>query len=376
VPTSTRRCLAMLVATMMWLPLAHAVELTSLYTVEVPLKEGEANARSNAFKSALTAVLVRVTESTSEAVSEEMAIMFPNPGQFVMQFETVQAGTLTVTMDGDAIERVLRQYGKTVWGTERPLTVVWLAVDWGRGDREIVGAEDPDRRPGMAGDVDRNKVLRDSIQKVARTRGIPIVFPLLDTEDLQKISFSDVWGGFDNQLLQASVRYGATSILIGRIRPGTTSLQSHQWAWHLDDQQMSWRGEATDAINLMADSLAVRDGVAGNLRAESIRLTISGINSVNAYGQVQFYLEQLRSIDQLKIKTVAADRIIYEVDLRGDVDRLQRALLSSGIFIQVESIVPLDTSPFGSDRNPFGRGLRSRDAARSLEFFYRPDTSN
>jgi len=369
-----RRCLAVLVASMTWLPLAHAVEMTSLYTVEVPLEEGEPNAQSNAFQSALTAALVRVTGSTAEAASEEMALMFPNPSRFVMQFQPGQEDTLTVTFDGDAIERVLRQYGKTVWGTERPLTVVWLAVDWGRGDREIVGADDPDRLPGFAGEVDRNKRLREGIQEVARVRGMPVVFPLLDTEDLQNISFSDVWGGFDDQLVQASARYGATSILIGRIRP--ESLQAYQWTWHLDDQQMRWRGEPADALNLMADSLAVRYGVAGDSRAESIRLTISGINSVVSYGEVQFYLEQLRSIDNMMIKTVAADRIVYEVELRGDVERLERALLSSGMFIQVESIVPLDTRPFGSNRNPFDRGFRPRDEPRSLEFFYRPDTSN
>ena len=58
--------------------------------------------------------------------------------------------TLWVSFDGEAIERTLREAGQTVWGIDRPLTLVWLAVDWGRGEREVIAADDPERSRDQA----------------------------------------------------------------------------------------------------------------------------------------------------------------------------------------------------------------------------------
>ena len=38
--------------------------------------------------------------------------------------------------------------------------------------------------------------------------------PLLDSIDLSSITFSDIWGGFDEQVITASDRYKVDSILI------------------------------------------------------------------------------------------------------------------------------------------------------------------
>jgi len=181
-------------------PVAQGVEMSSLFTVEVPIDRSDANAQTAAYRAALTEVLVRVTGTTAVIESEEMASLFPNPAQFVSRYQAGPDDTLIISLERDAIERVLRQAGAPVWGTERPLTLVWLAVDWGMGEREIVGADDPVRLPGDARSIDRNKLLRERVQEVAGRRGIPVVFPLLDLEDLTNVSFSDIWGGFDERL--------------------------------------------------------------------------------------------------------------------------------------------------------------------------------
>jgi hypothetical protein len=51
---------------------------------------------------------------------------------------------------------------------------------------------------GAARSIDRNRLLRERIQATASRRGVPVAFPLLDTEDLQNVSFTDIWGGFDD----------------------------------------------------------------------------------------------------------------------------------------------------------------------------------
>jgi hypothetical protein len=351
---------------------APAVEMTSLYTVQVPLESNDPDSLNFAFQAALTEVLVRVTGTTAVVDSEEIAQLFPDPDTYVQRFTRGPDNTLVVSLDGATIENVLRQTGANVWGTDRPLTLIWLAVDWGQGEREIVAADNPERMSGDARSIDRNRLLRERVAEVASHRGIPVLFPLLDTEDLENISFSDIWGGFDDLLLQASARYEAESVLLGRIRPD--SLQPNRWTWYHAGESAGWDGEPEDMIHLLADSLAAQYAVSGRAPVDTVRLIISGINSINAFGRVQHFMENLRGIDALMIDTVAGDRIIYEVEIQGGTERLQRTLELSNM---LEAVDPynegVEVVPFDDDENPYRRYDRNVPQRNTLEFFYRSD---
>ena len=341
---------------------AAAVEMNSLYTVQVPLDPNDPESRNLAYQTALTEVLVRVSGTTAAAESEEMAELFPNPARYVLQYRPGPDNTLMVSLDGPAIENVLRQSGATIWGSDRPLTLIWLAVDWGQGEREIVAADDPERMSGDARSIDRNRLLHKRVSEIASRRGIQVLFPLLDTEDLENISFSDIWGGFDDLLLQAAARYEADSVLVGRIR--TESLRPNRWTWYHADRSARWNGEPEDIINLLADSLAALYAVSSREPIDTIRLTISGIESVTAFGTVQRFMENLRGVNEIMIDTVAGDRIVYKVQIQGGPERLQRALELSNM---LELVDPFDD---GVEVVPFDTAVRQWNV---LEFLYRSD---
>ena len=351
-------------AAMLWLPLpSGAVEMESLYTVEVPLDPDDRNARANAYRSALTEVLVRITGTTAAGESPELVGLFPNPTQYVRQVRAAPDNMLVVSLDGAAIEGVLRQSGATVWGSDRPLTLVWLAVDWGLGDREIVGADDPERFASDARSIDRNRLLRERVQAVATLRGLPLAFPLLDAEDLQKIGFIDIWGGFDDPLLEASARYEADSVLVGRIRP--EQMEPPQWTWYMDGQRFVWPGEPEMAIEQVADALAARDAVRGDEASELLKLTITGVNSVASYGRVQRYLESNSLIESLAIVSASADRVIYEASVRGGADRLRPTLSMSRVLAPAEQGIDAGVGSLPAYGSPTG--------GAPLNFVYVPE---
>jgi len=339
-----------LVASPVW-----AVEVASLYTAQVPLDQEEADPRARAYEMALAEVLLRVSGSELSGNAEMLELLFPDPASYVVQFRPGDDDTLWVSFDGEAIEKVLRRSGQTVWGSDRPLTLVWLAVDWGQGAREIIGADDSQRRRDAARSIDRNRLLRQRVLDIAERRGLPVVFPLLDTVDLQNISFSDIWGGFDEALIAASQRYQAVSILVGRIR--ATSSQRNRWSYYFGAEERSWSGEPELVLGLVADLLANEFAISGDAALESIRLTIAGIDSVEAYGAVQNLLSGIGLIENFAIAEVDGDRIRYRVDAIGGVDRLARALRFNGL---------IEQNGFDGDR--FG-GVTPE---RSLEFFYGP----
>lgn len=348
-------------------PLAWSVEMESLYTVEVPLDADSRDPEADANRVALNEVLIRMTGSTSIAAAEEMLNLFPNPRDFISQYQFGRDNTLIVSFEGEALERVLRQTSAPIWGSDRPLTIIWLAVDWGMGEREIIAADAQTHAPTANRSIDRNKILRERIEAVVTRRGIPSVFPLLDAQDRQRIGFSDIWGGFDEQLVVAAERYGAASVLVGRFRP--ESAQANRWTWYYDGQRLDWTGEPEDALNRLADAMAANDAIPGNQRSDDMQLKISGINSVSAYGEVQRYLETLRILDHLMINTVSVDSIIYDIEARGGIDRLRSALSASGF------LLPTDRFDAGSEElrsYPFGTRKQLSDIrdAAMLTYFY------
>lgn len=345
--------------------LATAVEMESLYTVQVPLDPDEPDAESLAYQAALTEVLIRITGTTAVVESEQIAELFPDPRRFLQRFQPGPDNSLVVTLDGEAIANVLRRAGASVWESDRPLTLIWIAVDWGRGQREIIAADNPERSPEEARSIDRNRKLRERVTEVARRRGIPVVFPLLDIEDLENISFTDIWGGFDDALLQASARYQAETVLVGRIRP--ESRATNRWSWYLGDERMHWNGSPEEVINLLADALAARFKVDSASPRETIRLTISGIESVSAFGKVQRYMENLRGVEDIMIDTVAGDRIVYNVRIQGGIERLQRALEMN---VMLEPVDPFATD---IERNSFEIGNGLRRPAATIEYLYRSE---
>lgn len=354
IPGQSIICLTLLLFVVAPASQAVAIEMTSLYTAQVPLDPEESDPRTAAYRSALQEVLLRVSGSAISSDPELFDLLFPSPTSYVVQFRPGEDDTMFVSFDGEAVEEVLRRNGQPVWGSDRPLTLVWLAVDWGQGEREIIGADDPERTDDEARTIDRNRLLRERVLEIAERRGLPIAFPLLDTEDLAKVTFPDIWGGFDELVIDASQRYEADSVLIGRIRPDSS--QRNRWAWHFGTDVRSWNGEPELVVSLIADELAAEFAIGGDSVLASVVLNVGGITSVDAYGTVQRILANMNVIETLVITEVEGDRIQYRVDAHGGAERLARSLRLAGLVEQ--------------DR--IDSGFPSETFSESLDFYYSP----
>jgi len=332
-----------------------AVEVASLYSAQVTLDQEEADPRAHAYEMALADVLLRVSGSELSMDAEMLELLFPNPASYVVQFRPGADDTLWVSFDGDAIQNTLRQAGQTVWGSDRPLTLIWLAVDWGQGEREIIAADDPVRSRDESRSIDRNRLLRQRVLDIAERRGLPVAFPLLDTIDLQNLSFSDIWGGFDDALIAASERYEADTILVGRVRPASS--QRNRWSFYFGGEERTWNGEPELVISQVADLLAAEFAISGTAVLETVDVTIAGIESMDAFGAVQNLLAEMTVIEQFSITEVNGDRIRFRVAAIGGADRLRRALRFSGL---------IEQNGFEGDR------VGSDPYEQTLEFFYSP----
>lgn len=334
---------------------AGAVEVTSLYTAEVPYDRTQPDGRAKAYDVALAQVLLRV--SGPEVVNDVVLFdtLFPDPGAYVVQFRPGADDMLFVTFDGRAIEEVLRRAGQRVWGGDRPLTIVWLAVDWGRGSREIIAAVDEDIDTDAERSISRAHRLRERMLEIAERRGLPVAFPLLDSEDLAAVSESDIWGGFDGRVIAASQRYDANSVLIGRLR--ASDLSQGRWSYQFGSEQRSFSGSPESVLGQIADLLAAEFAIGGDEPVRRVELNVSGVTSIREFGQLHTILADINLVESFAVSEASGDRVTFAVDVHGGAPRLARALRFAGLVEQER----IDFGQFDDD-----------DAAASLDFFVNP----
>ena len=91
-------------------------------------------------------------------------------------------------------------------------------------------------------------------------------------------------------------------------------------------------------------------------------LVCRGIDSVEAYGEIQNLLAATNVIESFAISEVVGDRIQFRVEAVGGLDRLRRTLRLNGL---------IEQNGFDGDRFP----IESLDSTMnaSLEFFYSPE---
>ena len=253
--------------------------------------------------------------------------------RFVQQYGYRSPEEILVAFDGPAIESELVRLNEPLWGAERPLTVVWIVVDRGRGRRELMAApaeESDSALPEEAKPVESELIveIRDAVTATATERGVPLVFPLLDDQDLDLVSTADVWGGFNDRIEAASRRYQADAVLIGRIRV-TGRAFAARWTLLTGDDLRERRGSVRDGVDWLADTYAAQFAVAGG--ASRRRVTVVDLVSLDDYGRVMSFLENLSLVESVVVEQLAEDRLVLAIDVRGDQQVLERAMSLGGV---------------------------------------------
>ena len=238
-----------------------AISPQHLFEVEVTVADQLEASRKAAIGPALEQVLVRVAGNASVLQTEQARALLQNPAKYLQQYRyfTVPDSQppvlkLWVRFDADLVRQALQQQGLSYWGSERPDTLVWLAVEE-RGSRYLVSADDD-------GEV------HQQIIQAAKQRGVPVLFPLLDLEDQARVRFSDIWGGFFDKVVEASARYSPQAVLIGRLNRSVSGGWTARWHMVVAGQSSSWTTSESRLGSLLlqgmgdtADRLASRFAV-------------------------------------------------------------------------------------------------------------------
>jgi hypothetical protein len=329
-PSSLLR-VSLLVGLATWVPPSSAATFPGLYSVTVTPDPAAADQREAAMLAAMERLLIRVTGNRNAPLDPAAQPLLASPERFLSSSGDDLQGRALFGFTRGEVERVLTQAGLPVWGPERPLTALWVAVDDGAGGRALLGAGDVAQSdaPATPGMTELVKAVREEIVAAADERGLPIAWPLLDLQDLGAVTDTDVWGGFDAEIVAASARYRADAVLIGRVRPATFGTEVDWLFVHGVERQNLAPAQLRDGIDLAADRYAADLATIGG--ASATLLTVNDVLTPADYGRVMSYLARQSVLESVDVESFDNGTLRLRVAARGDARVLERVLALGGV---------------------------------------------
>jgi hypothetical protein len=317
---------------------ARGVEVPGLYEAEVPVTGQSAVERAAASRSALERVLVKVSGNADIAQLPKIEPLLSNAEKLVQRYQyrtapspapgTEDADTSTApgqllweSFDRRTINQHLYDAGVSVWGINRPATLLWLAIEDGR-HRYLVGG---DNRPDV----------QTMLSTEAQQRGLPLNVPLLDLQDQGALAVADVWGDFSDVIFKASSRYQPDAILVGRVYATAAGKWQSQWTLYDHGKVSTWGAGPAAQDAVISAGIA---GAAGQFAkryaleltpgvANTVMLSVENVATLADYARVERYLQSLDPVADVQVARVEGPKVGFRIKLRGPTRGLIQTLV-------------------------------------------------
>ncbi len=311
---------------------ASAVLVEDLYTVTLPIADQTVSLRMESFQEAFQQVIVKVSGSDEAFQRPEFEQAKNAASRYVRQFSYVQEeadsddllgfSQLTIKIDFETtlIEELLRRYGYPVWGSERPTTLMMIAYD-------------VNERVSLISDETSPQII-DQLDQLANKHAVPVIFPLLDLEDLSLVDQIDVQAKNFNKGNILRGRYDADALLMGQIQGRSGEGWRGEWEVRFGEQIFQWEFKAvsrTEAIEQVVAHLAKVLALEYALESQGgsdqpVLISISSVYGIEGLLKTRIYLESLSAIESAQPVTVSADTVTFRLTMLNEVADLQRLI--------------------------------------------------
>jgi hypothetical protein len=300
--------------------------------VSVPVENQGTPARRSAEREGLETVLIRLAGSDSVLNADPVRAALRTPqnyysassyarrppadpvsGDAAVEGAAQKPWWLRLEFDQSSLFALLADAGVPIWTGRRPEVLVWIAREAEDGRIELIGAEHPAGR---------------ALLEVGERRGVPVVLPLLDLEDLSGLSPRDVWARFDSPVERASRRYAHDARVILRLYPDSLGRWVADWQGTVAGEEIDGIVEIDDAeragaalIEEIADRLVARYAIRSGM-AESLWLQVDGIDAIEPYAAMMRYLGGVHGVEAVQLSQVQGSSMLLRVDASDAAERL------------------------------------------------------
>ncbi|MEM7540590.1 MAG: DUF2066 domain-containing protein [Pseudomonadota bacterium] len=301
---------------------AQARDVVDLYQASIPVADRGDVEFSKGLRRAMRQVLVKLTGTANS--DRRLDALVNDPDRYVLKFahdvNDDEEIVLRVEFDPSSLSGALESSGVSIWGKERPDTLLWLVID-AEQVRQLSGADEP----GRFGEVALTR---------AKIRGIPILLPLMDVEESQHLIHVRRAEDVVTNAHAMSRRYGTSSILIGYVRESVPGIWEAQFTAVIDEQTVSFQNEGSlpellieEGIDRLTVGLANRYAGGHNSGTrESIVIRVEGVQNAGDYARATHYLESLDIVSRVFVSQVAGRIVDYQIVARGGQNALSESI--------------------------------------------------
>jgi len=312
----------------MLLFLSLNVAANDYYQIQIDVPDQSASSRNQVLNQAFVDVLVKVAGTQKILQSQPLQqISKTDIKASLLSYAYQKQGTvlqLQCRFNPDVIKQALAQLKQSAWTDNRPHVLAWLYLD----PQGIISELTPDAQ--------------QALMQQASKRGLELLLPLLDIEDMQAISPAQVQKADHTALLTASKRYRPNVIVNADIHKAGAQFQG-SWHIYIGSENITWQKTypslkklLTDSINIISDTLFNRyKGSSHQSSPQSqqspVKLRVYGVKDLNDYAQLQNFLTSQDEIGQINIEQASADKLYLELNVSGGKTGLMQILRAGGL---------------------------------------------
>ncbi len=328
-------------------PDADALVVDGLYVQEIAVTDQGDAERLRAYQEGLTEVIIKVTGEERWLQSGDVSRALRDAQSYVQEvtYRTSSAGSapqtfIRVIFDRALVDRMLTTAGIPVWDRNRPSVLLWLTVQGADGQRELLGSDS--EHPVLA-----------LISEFSRKRGVPILLPLMDVEDRRNLPVDVAWSLNEQAIRNASARYGADSVLSGRVLQSPAGDLVGLWQFLFRERVETFDSVERDlaiytnsALNRVTAHLATHFALARQASTQSderVTLRVEGVDDVTAYVDLLAYLQTLSVVQSVAASLLDGTSLELDVQLSGST-YLFTEFLSLGRDLVPDQLPASDTS--------------------------------
>ena len=288
----------------------------SYFEAGVPVKGQGEQERSAAAQDGLIEVLARMSGEDESVIRSDATVQQRSATalSYVLQFRYADLDDSAALAQGynallyldyspQVVKEILQSANLPFWPVNRPATLVWLVED-GNSDKHLVNAASA---PEFA----------DALERQSQRLGVPLTFPLLDLQDQYALDADQVWNLDENAIRDASERYHADLILIGKYTQTSSGQYWVNWQLLHGDQSRVWDSRAdnfSDTARLglgpLAHYLAQKYASRLESSADSDSLYLL-VHQVDSYGDYRGVLDLVQGLDA--VQKVQVDKVLEDV---------------------------------------------------------------
>jgi hypothetical protein len=297
-------------------PAGQALPIDGLYSQEIVVENQSEATRERAYRQAFERVIVKVTGERRWLEHPRIREAMQRASSYVAEvsYRTVMLeARIDVRFDQSLIDELLNRAEIPVWDRNRASVLLWITVQDNSGRRNMLGSS-------------TEHVLLQQAREFAGERGVPVLIPLLDLTDRRMVSVEQGWQLDTEALRQAGERYGADSVLAGRllITPANEVVGLWQFIFrdqvhvfdHVDVSADTYMDFPLDAVTTrLAEQFGL---VLSEFEQEDlVTLRIDGVASLASHMALLRYLESLSVVTAVNVSALRADTIELRLQLAG-----------------------------------------------------------